>query len=44
MFGKFHDELPAPPSPVPVVDVEGLSAWHADMSPFWQFEVVESCC
>lgn len=44
MFGKPHVEPLTPPWPVALVEIEGVNAWHADTSPFSQFEVVESCC
>ena len=43
-LGKAPDVLPVPPTPVPLLDVEGVKDSHADISPFSQFEVVESCC
>jgi hypothetical protein len=42
MLGKAYDELPTPPDPVVLVDVEGVKLWHADTSPFSQLEVAES--
>ena len=43
-MGEPHDEPLTPPWPVALVEVEGVKAWHADASPFSQFDAVESCC